>query len=205
MLAHLSRPAKVLGTTEASLTTKRLQEHLMADRTNTTSPSRRLFLAAGSATAVFGALGVAAATEPDAELVALDIEIRRLAEKARLIQVERVDPVEHDYRQSFYRGAFRLTPDERYEASRKFAIESGREAAVKECNGLHDQVGALWDRMKEIPAKTQAGRAAKVRALLVGVMGAEWRGEEVDDWSYEQARNLFADFAGMTAVEIAAV
>lgn len=37
----------------------------MADSPNTTSPSRRLFLAAGSATAVFAALGVAAAAQPE--------------------------------------------------------------------------------------------------------------------------------------------
>ena len=42
-----------------------------ADSPNTTSPSRRLFLAAGSAATVFGAVNAAAHSSPDAELISL--------------------------------------------------------------------------------------------------------------------------------------
>lgn len=49
-----------------------------ADSANTTNPSRRLFLAAGTAASVFGALSVAvAATHPDAAL--LDAVNRQIA------------------------------------------------------------------------------------------------------------------------------
>jgi hypothetical protein len=64
----------------------------------------------------------------------------------------------------------------------------------------------LFARMMAIPATTQAGRAAKVRALLVHVMGKDWRGPgEPLDWPCEQARALLGEFAGMNAEELAAI
>jgi hypothetical protein len=60
--------------------------------------------------------------------------------------------------------------------------------------------------MMAIPATTQTGRAAKVRALLLHVMGNEWRGKACDlDWEKEQSRALLAEFAGMSAEEVANV
>ena len=60
--------------------------------------------------------------------------------------------------------------------------------------------------MMAIPATTQPGRAAKVRALLLLVLRDEWRGEAGPlDWDKEQARSLLAEFAGMTPQEIANV
>jgi hypothetical protein len=52
----------------------------------------------------------------------------------------------------------------------------------------------------------QAGRAAKVRALLVHVMRSEWLGADGDlDWDKRQARALLGEFAGMSAEELADV
>jgi hypothetical protein len=54
-----------------------------------------------------------------------------------------------------------------------------------------------------IPATTQAGRAAKVRALIVYVMRSEWRGPASElDWDKEMARALLGEFAGMSAAEL---
>ena len=62
----------------------------------------------------------------------------------------------------------------------------------------------LFERMKQIPARTQAGRAAKVRALIAHV---HWRGtdEEIDDYRIEQARLLLGELAGMSAEELEAI
>jgi hypothetical protein len=57
-----------------------------------------------------------------------------------------------------------------------------------------------------IPATTQAGRAAKVRGLLVHALGSGLRGDASDpDWSHEQGRALLGEFAGMSAEELAAI
>jgi hypothetical protein len=55
----------------------------------------------------------------------------------------------------------------------------------------------LFKRMMAVPATTQPGRAAKVRALLVLVMGDEWRGDrEALDSSGEMGRALLASSPG---------
>ena len=60
--------------------------------------------------------------------------------------------------------------------------------------------------MMTIPATTQPGKSAKVRALLLHVMGNEWRGRaSALDWDKEQARALLAEFAGMSAEEISLI
>ena len=57
--------------------------------------------------------------------------------------------------------------------------------------------------MMAIPATTQPARAAKVRALLVHVMGDKWRGPDRElEWDVSQARILFAEFAGMSAEDL---
>ena len=60
--------------------------------------------------------------------------------------------------------------------------------------------------MMAIPATTQLGRAAKVRALLVHFMPNEWRGPGNDmDAGEEQVRALLGEFAGMSEDEFAAL
>ena len=56
------------------------------------------------------------------------------------------------------------------------------------------------------PAFTQAGRAAKVRVLLVDILGDKWRGPDSElDWDIAHARTVLGEFAGMSAEEIANV
>jgi hypothetical protein len=53
---------------------------------------------------------------------------------------------------------------------------------------------------------TQAGRAAKVRTLIVHAMGKNWRGPGDDlNWDNAMARGLLREFAGMSEEELAAV
>jgi hypothetical protein len=132
----------------------------------------------------------------DAELLELDVEIRRLDDVAAQICVERFEPFDdkwHELAKTSWKKAC------------AYGHSSGREAAIKDMSGLLKQADRLFERMRIIPAMTQAGRAAKVRALLVHVMGKEWRGPEVDDWAIEQARALLGEFAGLSADELAAI
>jgi hypothetical protein len=70
------------------------------------------------------------------------------------------------------------------------------DAARKETDALHDPAGALFDRMIAIPATPRTGRSAKVSTYRVYVLGCEWLGAEIDDWSIDQPRKLLGEFAG---------
>ena len=70
-----------------------------------------------------------------------------------------------------------------------FSKASGPVAVIEEMDVILSQTGHLFDRMRALPAQTQAGRAAKVRTLLAYIMGREWRGRGVDlDWDIDHAR-----------------
>jgi hypothetical protein len=86
-----------------------------------------------------------------------------------------------------------------------YSREIGRDAALKERADLDEQADRPWKQMMAIPAASQAGRAAKVHALI-HVCASEWRGACDDlDWKEDQARALLGQFAGMTEDELAAI
>jgi hypothetical protein len=100
----------------------------------------------------------------------------------------------------------RLFSDERFEAGCAFSRKCGREGAIEEASEWRDRADPLFERMQALPALTLAGKAAKVRALLVRVMGVDWRGPVDEmDWGREQARALLGEFAGPSADELAAI
>ena len=67
----------------------------------------------------------------------------------------------------------------------EFSAACGRDEAIAETGEAAD---SLFKRMRELPARTQAGRAAKVRALIRYVLGDKWRGTDGDlDWPEESA------------------
>jgi hypothetical protein len=100
----------------------------------------------------------------------------------------------------------RMRPwEERSAEAFAYSRKTGREAAIADLADMQKEIDSVFYRMMAIPAATQAGRAAKVRALLVHVMGDEWRGPGPLDWVKEQARALSSEFAGMSADELAAV
>ena len=136
------------------------------------------------------------AASDDAEIVALSAQIVALDRQADEIQASRVDPVDDEWND--------MAPRD-WEGARAFRETSGRTLAIQEMEKLFAAAGRLFERMMKIPATAPAGRAAKVRALLVHVLGSGWRGPEMDDWGYEQTRALLAEFAGMTEEEIANV
>jgi len=83
------------------------------------------------------------------------------------------------------------------------------DAAIEEADALHTPADLLCERLMATPALTQAGRAAKVRVLLLGSMHSEcnnWRGpDELLDWDISLTRAVLAEFAGMSEGEISNV
>jgi hypothetical protein len=148
------------------------------------------------------AVAATAAPEGDAELVALAAEIDRLCAVGKEIYARGFDPFEETF-QCLLRdgpGPFK----ERATLAFAYSREIGRDAAIEERNELDVEVDRLWIRMTTIPAATPAGRAAKVRALLMHVCADGWRGAASDlDWDKEQARALLGEFAAMSEEELA--
>jgi hypothetical protein len=176
----------------------------MAAAASTRNTSRRRFLADLAATPALAVPAIASAAQgDDAELLALEAEIFRLEGLRHDIQATRVNPHEKEYD----RLLGKPVTHESYKAAWKFSDEVGRSAAIKEVDGLLDRGFRLYDRMREIPARTQAGRQAKVRALIVHVLGDEWRGTttEIDCAEKEFTRELLGEFSGLTEAELAAI
>ena len=87
-----------------------------------------------------------------------------------------------------------------------YSRECGRETAVDDQHAVDDQADVAFKRTMAIPCTTQAGRAAKVRALIIHVVRDEWRGPDSElDWDKSVARALLGEFAGMSAEELADV
>jgi hypothetical protein len=179
-----------------------------------TAQTRRAALTALASVPALALPAVAAATPndaDDAELITLAAEIDRLLALGEDIYAKGVDPSE-ETSQSLMKEALdarrrnQTDFDERWEKAWAYSRESGREAAIKEQAQLASQADRLWARMMAIPASTQAGRAAKVRALLTHVCPSEWRGPTGPlDWEIQETRALLGQFAGMTEEELAAI
>jgi hypothetical protein len=144
---------------------------------------------------------------PTSELIALAAEIERLCALGEEIYAKGVDPFEETFQKLLEESLSAAGRGELGEwPAFVYSREVGREAAIKERNELDKQAGLFRDQMMAIPAATQAGRAAKVRALLTHVC-PEWCGpaDDLDDWQNEQVRALLGQFAGMTEEELAAI
>lgn len=155
--------------------------------------------ARASAVAILPAAAALAAPHGEsAELLAMEAEIIRLRGLARAIYAEKVDPFEDEFHAQMREVG--------YDAAWAFARSYGRDDAIDEAETFHLPADRLCERLMTTPALTQAGRAAKVRVLLADILGDEWRGPDSElDWDIAQARTVFAEFAGMTAEDIANV
>ena len=172
--------------------------------------TRRLFLVAGTAVALSATLKGAAmaAGAGDAEIITLSAEVIRLSGIANEIQETRIEPFEDAF-QAHIREIFSdksVSADERMERSIVFEAQTGRDVALEAIEAVDKQTDAVFFRMMAIPCTAQAGRAAKVRALLVHVMRGDWRGPDSElDWDKSMARVLLGEFAGMSEKELADV
>jgi hypothetical protein len=87
-----------------------------------------------------------------------------------------------------------------------YAGTYGRDDAIDEAEKFHDPANRLCEQLMAAPALTQAGRAAKVRVLLVDIVGDDWRGPSDDlDFDIYLVRTALGEFAGMTEEELANV
>ena len=130
----------------------------------------------------------------DSELLAMEVEIMRLRGLAKAIDDEKVQPFEAE---------FIALLKVNFEAGCAFARSYGRDDAIDEADAINLPADRLCERLMATPALTQAGRAAKVRVLLVDILGDQWRGPDSElDWHKSIARALFGEFAGMSAEEI---
>jgi hypothetical protein len=157
-------------------------------------------IAAASAMLVAPAAALAA-TADDSEIIGLSAEILHRAVIAAEIQATQIDALQD--------GFFALLdadPSNVKEcAARAFAYnrECGRETAIREHAEIEQVTNRLFRQLMAIRARTDAGRAAKVRALLLHVMRDDWRGPARElDWDKEMARALLGEFAGISAEEL---
>ena len=170
---------------------------------------RRLLFGLAAIPALTLPSAVAMATEgDDAEIIRLSEEVIRLAEIADTIGNDRIDPHYDRFElhvKRMYLKSYGLT-DAKEQETIDFERETGRDAAIQEQWAVDRQADAALERMMDIPCATPAGRAAKVRALLVHVLRTGWRGPAIDlDYDKKIARRLLGEFAGMPEEELANV
>jgi hypothetical protein len=159
---------------------------------------------AGAAAAASPSLAFPA--NPDAEILALSARICAERERAEALREARVEPFEDEFYATIEGGPFGMHSEASVEAAFAFSHRCGREAAVKEMTSILEGADDMFNKMMAIPAMSQPGRAAKVRALLLHVMSPEWRGDSEDrDWDCEMARTLLGEFAGMGEKEMAEI
>jgi hypothetical protein len=142
---------------------------------------------------------------PDAELLALERDIAELVQAAQEILATRVEPHDHAFERALDAGGGHVT-ETSFERAWRISNERGRSTALTECNSLLRGADLLFARMRKIEARTEEGRKAKVRALLICVLGADWRGSTIGmDYETEVTRELLGELAGMSAAELEAV
>ncbi len=158
---------------------------------------RSLFAAGALSSIPTGAVSAEAFAAPDVEILALAAELVRVQRRLDDIKTTRVDPFEEEWSALLMRD---------WAAAETFGLTSGRTAAIEEIERIDLAAVPAFRRMMALPARTQAGKAAKVRAVLTYVLTDEWRGPAADlDWDKEQVRALLAEFSGMNEAEVANV
>lgn len=173
----------------------------------TNTMDRRALLGHIACAATLAAPVIAAAAVPataDAEIIALGAEVvRRCAEAEHFLET-RIDPFQEQFDEIAHSPGWvtEASLDEAF----AFSQECGREAAIGELQDFDSVTDDLFRRLMAIPATTQGGRAAKVRALLAHVLRRGWHGPAKElDWDKEMARALLGEFAGISAAELEAI
>jgi hypothetical protein len=176
-----------------------VKEEIMTEPLNRRDAIGRMAAAASLALPV--AAVAAAPSVPDGEIIALSAEIMRRSVEANRLQETRIDPFQEHFEDLIHDAS--RPWDIRAREAFAYSRETGRESAIGELERFEENTTRLFRRMMAIPATTQTGRAAKVRALLVHVSRSEWRGPAIElDWDKEMTRALLGEFAGMSAAEL---
>jgi len=177
--------------------------------------SRRSILAALAATPAI-VVPVNAAQGDDAELLALDAEIRRLHREIDEITASRITPLDEEWDRLLRpadpiwerMGLEPRVTEESLEAANA-CESSGRTAAIKQVEELYTPLHRLLEKLIDTPARTQEGRVLKVRSLIQFVLHSpaqDWRGPDSElDWDCSLTRRLLGEYAGLTEAELAAI
>ena len=181
--------------------------------------SRRSLLVALTATPaiVVPLVAVNAAQGDDAELYALEAEIRRLHQAIDEITSSRITPFDEEW-VSLLRPAepvwerMGLEPRvavESLEAANAFIESSRRRAAIEQVEELYKPLHRMLEKLIDTPARTQEGRVLKVSSLIQFVLHSpaqDWRGPDSElDWDCSLTRRLLGEYAGLTEAELAAI
>jgi hypothetical protein len=167
-------------------------------------PDRRAALGALAAGALLAVPRFAKSASADSEILALSAEIVRRSAEAEAFQEAHINI--HEERFQAIGEDRSIDPKARWEAACAFSRDSGRRAAILELFEFEQVTDKLFDRLMAVPATTQQGRAAKVRALLCHVLMREWRGPASDlEWQNDKTRALLGEFAGLTGDELEAI
>ena len=154
---------------------------------------------------LIGAGALASTNDHDAELLGLEAEIRRLHEEIIEIEETRVGPHEEAFNRILHGGLLDSVTEESIDAAFEFSRKIGREAACAEIDAIQAKTDSLMAALFAKPARTIAGRAAKVRVVLEFI-NDQWRGPADDlDWPISVTRQLLGQFAGMSEAELAAI
>jgi hypothetical protein len=177
--------------------------------------SRRAALAGALPVLAAASLPAMAAALPgasvDAELLRILAEIDRLWEERDALWAT-LEPLAEE-RDKLLRQAIsapagsqrRAVLSERLE---RFYADRGLGAAEEREEEIYGIADPLTIRMIDMPARTQEGRAAKVRSLLRWIMrgGDNWLGPDSElDWPIAMCRRLLGEYAGLDEVALAAI
>ena len=168
--------------------------------------TRRAVLTIVSATATVHVLPAIAQDENDTALLALEKQIREAYRAANAIGDELGDHEAH----------VRLFLKECTDFGDKAAIAraqmrdnaSGCAAVIAKKDRSLSVADGLAKEMWQIPARSNVGRAAKVRVLITCIMGGNevWHGPDEDlDYHISMCRSLLIEMAGMTEEEAASL
>ncbi|SDR64251.1 hypothetical protein SAMN05519103_09579 [Rhizobiales bacterium GAS113] len=152
-----------------------------------------------------------AAQGDDAEILALSEQIEAI--EAELAEIDAQIGLLDAEREAI-RGRYPGQKDPRYIAWKNeidaFDAERGLKPLFERQDPLGDRAYDLTTAMWAIPAKTPAGRQAKVKRRLADSKSEPWCGPESGsgcdlDYHIKMVRRLLGEFAGMTEEELAHV
>jgi hypothetical protein len=147
------------------------------------------------------------AVGPDERILCMAFEAEQLAIQAEHIRHTRYAPADKAYE------ALTMALDARgvafdsagwNDAMKLFEGEHGRVAANEEIGDLYCRSTLMIEELIATPAKTQAGRAAKVRAWLKRMADHDWL-ESLADGDHEQVLllEMLSEYSGVSALMLA--
>jgi hypothetical protein len=188
------------------LKSKQLVEAAGAAKINRRS-IMNMMVSAAALTATSAICDPASAKGDDGEVLSLASEILRLNELAHQDDDEMVRLQSIWYNEGIrLREEAEYSRDEQWEMVKAMPESAEHSRLVKKSDPYFESADRLMKRLWSLPAKTNKGKAAKVRVLFAYVLGEEWhRPDEEADPDIELTRQLLFELAGTSgAIETVA-